>query len=107
MATWCSRPAKPTRFNWRNVRGRTIHSTTARTRPTNELGIYIATGAFDNSELIEVFVSWGAVSLRETRESVANLADSWVYGDRVAIAPGASRREGPASPPCRTGASPR
>jgi hypothetical protein len=55
---------------------------------TNELGIYITTGAFNSSELIEAFVSWGAGSLRETRESVANAADIWVYGDRIEIAPG-------------------
>lgn len=55
---------------------------------TNELGIYITTGAFNNSELIEAFVSWGAGSDRETRESVANMADIWIYGDRVAIQPG-------------------
>jgi hypothetical protein len=55
---------------------------------TNELGIYVATGAFNNPQLIEAFVSWGAGSAYETRESVAMLAGKWTFGSRVAIQPG-------------------
>lgn len=55
---------------------------------TNELGIYTVTGGFNNSELIEAFVSWGAGSSRETRESIASMALIWTYGERVTIEPG-------------------
>jgi len=53
----------------------------------NELGIYITTGAFNNSELIRAFVSWGA-GLRGGRESVAVTALLWTNQDRVEIQPG-------------------
>jgi len=55
---------------------------------TNELGIYTTTGAFNNPELIEAFVSWGAGSSFETRESTASMGEKWSYGSRVQVEPG-------------------
>ena len=56
---------------------------------TNEIGIYTTTGAFNNSVLIVAFVSWGAGSGFETRESIGVMADEWTFGSRVTIDPGA------------------
>ncbi|HWO14405.1 MAG TPA: hypothetical protein VNN80_33095, partial [Polyangiaceae bacterium] len=55
---------------------------------TNELGIYTTTGAFNNSTLIQAFVSWGLGSLYETRESTAVLGEKWTFGERIPIEPG-------------------
>jgi hypothetical protein len=55
---------------------------------TNELGIYSKTGAFNNAELIQAFVSWGAGSSFETRESVASMGFKWRFGERIEIQPG-------------------
>ncbi len=57
---------------------------------TNELGIYTNTGAFNNSELMVAFVSWGAGASYETRESIGMLAGLWTYMERVEIDPGSA-----------------
>jgi len=57
---------------------------------TNELGIYTVTGSFNSTELIVAFVSWGAGSSFESRESVGSMAGVWTFGSRVAIGPGAA-----------------
>ena len=56
---------------------------------TNEIGIYTTTGAFNNATLIVAFVSWGAGSSYETRESIGVMADEWSFQSRVTIEPGA------------------
>ena len=55
---------------------------------TNELGIYTTTGAFNNPELIQAFVSWGVGSNFETRESTATMGEKWFFGARIPINPG-------------------
>lgn len=60
----------------------------AEAEDTNELGIYTTTGAFNNSTLIQAFVSWGAGSMYETRESVASIGEKWNFGSRITIQPG-------------------
>jgi len=55
---------------------------------TNEMGIYTASGSFNNSELIVAFVSWGKGAELETRESIAVLAGLWSFGERISIGAG-------------------
>jgi hypothetical protein len=55
---------------------------------SNEIGIYIGTGAFDEAEKIRAYVSWGVGNGLETRESIAVLAFLWNFNERVSINPG-------------------
>jgi hypothetical protein len=57
---------------------------------TNEMGIYTASGAFNNSTLIVAFVSWGEGSELDTRESIASMANLWAYGERISVDAGDS-----------------
>jgi hypothetical protein len=53
-------------------------------REEGELAIYTVSGSFDESTLIENFVSWGT-GLRGGREYVATNADVWTYDEHIDV----------------------
>ncbi len=53
----------------------------------NEFVVYRTTGSFDEPDLVAAFVSWG-LGDPDGREATASMGNKWVFGDRVAIAPG-------------------
>jgi hypothetical protein len=53
----------------------------------NELGIYPASGTFDEADQILAFVSWG-VSELDSRESIGVMGGKWTYDQHIAIRPG-------------------